>query len=191
MNFSNSKKVTNATMKATIMKANNWTEDQYSKQYHLFKNKLRAYESFMYAHGRMVRVQSPSQLLYAQARSKLRYGSKYEPSEEMKRIQAFSAVSITKGRKLATAKGSRYEANILRRIERQDYRNFENLITKTKAGREIWDKIEDPLKREEALKDLSEYIKNKRYELNNGKFSNEFSGSDELSDDFDYSKWLD
>ena len=190
MNFSNSKKVSAHEMKRVIMKANRWTEEQYSKKYHLFKNKLRAYESFMYAHGRMSNVKSPVEMLYQQAKRTMKYGKNYT-TKEFARISKFSAVSITKGRKLATAKGSRYEANILRRIERQDYRNFENLITKTKAGREIWDKIEDPLKREEALKDLSEYIKNKRYELNNGKFSNEFSGSDELSDDFDYSKWLD
>ena len=36
------KKVTARQKKAAIMAANDWTEDQYRKQYDIFKNKLRA-----------------------------------------------------------------------------------------------------------------------------------------------------
>lgn len=95
-------------IKETIMKANNWTADQYRRQYDIFKNKLRAYENFREAHGAEVKTQSPLEVLYKQAKTKLREGSAYQPSLEMKRIQSFSAVSITKGKKLARNLNSVY-----------------------------------------------------------------------------------
>lgn len=102
------KKVTARQKKAAIMSANNWTEDQYRKQYDIFKNKLRAYENYRRAHGAEVEEQSPQEVLYRAAKAKKREGSEYKPSLEMQRIQSFSAVSITKGRKLAQDVGSEY-----------------------------------------------------------------------------------
>lgn len=190
MNFSNSKKVSAREMKRVIMKANRWTEEQYSKKYHLFKNKLRAYESFMYAHGRMSNVKSPVEMLYQQAKRTMKYGKNYT-TKEFARISKFSAVSITKGRKLASQRGTRYEKNILRRIDRETRESFKNLIDKTHAGKVIMTSIADPLKREEALKALADYIAQKRSESKDELFATEFYGSDELSEDFDYSVWLD
>ena len=43
--------VSTREVKKAIMKENRWTESQYQKKYDLFKNKLRAKESFEIAHG--------------------------------------------------------------------------------------------------------------------------------------------
>lgn len=89
-------------VKAFIMKQNNWTEKQYYNQYHLFKNRLRAYESFKSAQGAKVEKQSVVELLFKEAKSKQTYGRDYKPSAKMQQIKTFSAVSITKGRQYAT-----------------------------------------------------------------------------------------
>ena len=88
-------------VKAEIMKAHGWNEKQYRKQYDLFKNKLRAYESYKSAQGGSVKQQSVVDVLYKEAKAMQRYGAKYTPSRKMQQIRGFSAYSITKGRTLA------------------------------------------------------------------------------------------
>lgn len=89
-------------VKKTIMRANKWTAEQYRKNVDIFKNKLRAYETYERAQGVNVTAQSPVTLLYKQARTKERVerrGETYKPSVRMTRINSFSAYSISKGRK--------------------------------------------------------------------------------------------
>ena len=50
--------LTNREVKAYIMKTNNWTASQYQKQYDIFKNKLRAYESYTQAQGAKTKKES-------------------------------------------------------------------------------------------------------------------------------------
>lgn len=88
-------------LKKTIMQANGWNEEQYRKQYDIFKNKLRFYEELQKARGIKYEVQSPQELLYKIARAKQIYGDEYEPSQEVKEIQSVTAHSISKGRKIA------------------------------------------------------------------------------------------
>lgn len=95
-------KMTSSEVKSYIMRVNNWTSEQYRKQYDLTKNKLRAYESYKSAQGGKVEQQSTVELLFKEARSKQLYGPNYTPSAKMRQIQSFSAYSITKGRQLAT-----------------------------------------------------------------------------------------
>ena len=113
-------KVSRSEVKKTIMKANRWTEDQYRKQVDIFKNRLRAYEAYNEARGRKVTKQSPVTILYAQAKAKQRHKSSYTPSAEFRKIQSFSAYSITKGRKVAKERGTkaarRQDAAILQSI---------------------------------------------------------------------------
>ena len=94
--------MTNREVKAYIMKANGWTSDQYRKQYDIFKNKLRAYESYKQAQGGKVKQQSVVSVLFKEAKAKRQYGADYTPSRKMQQIQGFKAYSITKGRQLAT-----------------------------------------------------------------------------------------
>ena len=184
------KKVTARQMKRTIMSAQGWTEEQYRKQYDIFKNKLRAYESFRRAHGANVNTQSPQALLYRQARAMQREGSEYKPSIEMQRIQSFSAVSITKGRKLAADTESVYSQRRGETFATATEAAFAGFIRSVPKAQEIVDMIEDPVQREEALKKLAEHIHAKQKP--SGEFEQgEVYGSDEAGEDFDYSPWLD
>lgn len=225
----NGTKVSRKQMKKVIMSANNWNEEQYRKKYDIFKNKLRAYENFRKAHGAKVKVQSPQEILYKQAKAMKRLKGDYRPSEEMKRIQSFSAVSITKGKKLAQQmesvytkrRGALFKGTTLFQFE--DFikkvgkaqelvygvplteNSDENLILKLTGGKEyevrddgqiyvnnepLWEfePITDPVKLEEALKDLADHIHAKQKpsgEIESG----ETFGSDPLGDDYDISKW--
>lgn len=99
--------VPRSEVKQSIMKANRWTEEQYRKQVDIFKNRLRAYEAYNEARGRKVTKQSPVTILYAQAKAKQRHKGSYTPSSEFRKIQSFSAYSITKGRAVAKERGTR------------------------------------------------------------------------------------
>ena len=184
------KKVSTREKKRLIMSVHGWTADQYRKQYDLFKNKLRAYESFRQAHGAEVKPQSPQELLYKQAKAMKREGSEYSPSLEMKRIQAFSAVSITKGRKLAKEMGSKYTQHRKATFASTTNLAFRNFIEKVEKAQEIVISIDDPVKQEEALKALAEHIHAKQ-QPKGEVFAGEQYGSDPAGDDFDYGQWLD
>lgn len=185
----NGKRVSSRTMKKVIMTANGWTEEQYRKQYDLFKNKLRAYESFREAHGAEVEPQSPQQLLYRQAKAKLREGSEYSPSIEMQRIQAFSAVSITKGRKLAQDLESSYSMRRAATFEQATSKQFAGMIASVPKAQEIVDTIEDPVMQEEALKALAAHIHAKQTPSGEV-FAGEYYGSGDAGEDFDFDEYL-
>lgn len=100
--------LTSHEVKQYIMRANNWTASEYQKQYDIFKNKLRAYESFKEAQGVVEQKQSVVSILFKEAKAKRQYGKSYTPSRKMQQIRSFSAYSITKGR--AKAKQESYQA---------------------------------------------------------------------------------
>lgn len=172
--------------KREIMRANNWTEEQYRKQYDLFKNKLRAYESFKRAHGVEVKTQSPQELLYKQARAKLREGAEYEPSEKMQQIERFSAVSITKGRKLAADLESTYSKRRAAEYEQYVSNRFGGLVNANAKAAEIAANIEDPVKREQALADYADFLK----EQKNGAIASGEAVGSGAAVEFDYSDYL-
>ena len=100
--------ITSKEMKSTIAKAYGISLEAVDKKYYLFRNRLRAYESFKRESGVEVTTQSPLNLMYKQAKSMLRHGADYKPSNEFEAINTFSAVSISKGERLAKATESRY-----------------------------------------------------------------------------------
>lgn len=190
--------VSTREVKKAIMKANNWSESQYQKKYDLFKNKLRAKESFEIAHGVEVKSQSPVEVLYKQAKAKenaRKLGQMYKPSIAMRRIQSFSAVSITKGRALSKDTANTYSRKRAKVYERFATRAFKELIDKNTMAKEIAAKIKDPVKREQALKDYADSIHAKIDEEGKAQEDEtiphgESYGSDEAID-FDYSQYLD
>lgn len=189
-------KLSSREIKATTMRLKGWTSEEYKKNYDLFKNKVRAYESFMEAHGNPQQKQSPAELLYKQAKAEAREGDDYQPSAKMKIINAFPAVSITKGRQLSKAVGSVYEKVRLTMFEHQTQVAFKNFIAQVAKAKEIDDAIKDPIKKEKALSALADSIHWKQKEMRNQEddgnpFYAESYGSDPLGDDFDYSAWLD
>ncbi len=192
-------KMTSREVKAYIMKVNNWTSEQYTKQRDIFKNKLGAYESYQRSRGVAVEHQSPTALLFKEAKAKQTYGVEYTPSMKMQQIRSFSAYSVTKGRQLAqgeTTSARRYQ-------ERQksaygDYvqRRFGGLIDNNPVAQKIDAMIDDPVKKEKALSDLADKLNAKitedeKVEANEAiPVSSETYGSgDEI--DFDISEYLD
>ena len=97
-------------VKKFIMSAHGWTSEEYTKKRDIFKNKLRAFESFQRAQGNEVKQQNVVEILYKQAKAMKAHGADYKPSEAIKRIESFSAVSITKGRNQATRQGKAFNA---------------------------------------------------------------------------------
>lgn len=142
-------KVKPSEVKATIMKANNWTADQYKKQYDIFKNKLRAFEAFEGTGQK----QSAVELLYKQARAKIREGAEYQPSIKMQRINAFTSVSSGKASKLL--ENEMYRSRREATYSSATYKQFEGLIAKNAKAKEIYDNIKDPVQREKALTDYA------------------------------------
>ena len=184
------KKVTSREMKKTIMQVNNWTAEQYRRNYDIFKNKLRAYESYRKAHGADITPQSPQALLYRQAKAIKREGAAYQPSIEMKRIQSFSAVSITKGRRLAQDTQSEYSRRRGATFAAGTTAAFAGMIEKVDKAAEIVEMIEDPVKREEALRALAEHIHAKQQPSGEVFATGETYGSDTAAEDFDIEEWL-
>ena len=110
-------KVSAKEVKAFIMSAHGWTSEEYTKKRDIFKNRLRAFESFQRAQGKEVKSQNVVELLYKQAKAMKYYGKEYQPSEQIKRIESFSAVSITKGRQQSKRQGKAFNAINQRQLD--------------------------------------------------------------------------
>ena len=161
-------KISRREFKQTIMRANNWNETQYRKQYDLFKNKLRFYENIQKSRGVSVDVQSPQELLYKIAKAKLRYGSEYEPSQEVRQIMAVTAHSITKGKKIATSGRGRSYAAAVGKIVNIRFSGFVD----------YYDKAKDivygvPLTINSDPADIERLTEGKEYETRADQFGNE------------------
>ena len=161
-------KVTAAEIKKTKMKANGWNASQYQKKYDIFKNRLRAYESFRAAGGNPLAPQSPAELLYKQAKAKLRHGADYKPSAQMRAIQSMAAVSITKGRKQAAQAFTAPEKPTARKTIKQKYRarvlnSFEAFISAHPQAQELALKyVDNPVLMEKALSDYAAKVEEER-----------------------------
>lgn len=196
----NTEKVSNREIKKTIMAVNKWTAERYQKEYDMFKNRLRAYESYEEAHEAKVKKQSPAELLYKQAKSKKKYGSKYKPSNEMTTIQSFPAYSITKGRKLAKDFNNGYSMARQSALRAKVLSDFDEFIQSVSMAQELVDGIQDAVKLKNALADLAKHIhKNQEEAIKATKesgspqslFAGEAYGSDPMSEGYDISRWLD
>jgi len=150
-------KMTPSQIKAEIMKINNWTPEQYKKNYDIFKNKLRSFEAFERAKGVSVQTQSARDLLFKEARAKKRFGNNYQPSIKMQRIREFT--SISSGKALEKALQSpKYTTAREMAYSTKSYEQFEGLIRSNAKAKEIWNNVTDPVKREQALIDYANKI---------------------------------
>lgn len=182
-------KIKPSVVKATIMRANNWTAEQYKKQYDIFKNKLRAFEAF---EGKYANKQSAVELLYKQARAKIREGTEYQPSIKMQRIEAFTSVSSGKASKLL--ENAMYKSRREATYSSATAKQFEGFIAKNAKAKEIYDSIKDPVAREHALTDYANKVHAKMDETDKVT-ENEavasgltFGSNDEI--EFDYSEYM-
>ena len=129
--------LTSREMKSTIAKAYGISIEDVDKKYYLFRNRLRAYESFKRESGYEVKPQSPLNVMYKQARAMIKYGADYEPSREFQAINQFSAVSITKGEKLAKATGTRYYEKHQTALGNLALKYYEKFITAHTPAQEL------------------------------------------------------
>ena len=186
--------MTSREVKAYIMKVNNWTAEQYKKQYDIFKNKLRAFEAYEIAGGAEVTKQSASELLYKEAKSKEAYGANYKPSIKMERIRSFTSVSSGKAGQKAL-QSTKYKERRAVVYGDATYKQFEGLIKKNTTASNIYYNIKDPVKREQALTDFANQIHAKidaqdKATQNEAIPSGETIGSDTADITFDISKYL-
>lgn len=183
------KRISAREVKQTIMKANNWTSEEYKRKYDIFKNKLRAFEAF----ENVKTKQSPVELLYKQAKAKLREGAEYKPSIKMRRIQDFT--SISSGKALEEAmKHKRYVEARTATYSDATYLQFQGLIESNPMAEEIYTTIKDPVLREKALADYANKLKLKikesgEMDAEGIPISSEVIGSD-ISIAFDISSYL-
>ena len=175
-------KISPREVKKTIMKANNWTAEEYKKKYDIFKNKLRAFEA--YEKTPKSKKQSAVELLYKQAKAKLREGEFYKPSIKMERIESFT--SISSGKALEKAMQSkRYLEARKETYTDSTYLQFRGLIENNEMAEKIYRAIKDPVKREKALTDFANalHVKiDKRGRVENGEAIGNYGevvGSDE------------
>lgn len=176
--------ISSSEIKKTIMKANNWTAEEYRKNYDIFKNKLRAYESFRESHGASQNErQNVVDVLYREAKAKLRYGSDYAPSQKMQQIRGFSAYSITKGRKMIS--NSAYQKRQTEKYDAYVSNRFDGLIAKNAQAQRLSDKYaDDPIEREKVLSAYADALKlyiNEQGKVEEGNgipYSGEAYGSD-------------
>lgn len=160
-------KVSSKEVKEFIMKAHGWTSEEYTKKRDMFKNRLRAFESFQRAQGKEVKSQNVVELLYKQAKAMKYYGKEYQKSEQIKRIESFSAVSITKGRQQAKRQGKAFKAINDKQLKYVNER-FKSLISNNEGAQRIVDAFNQKAKAdgkpvnatmlEEALTDYADSI---------------------------------
>ena len=129
--------ISSREMKSTIAKAYGITLEEVDKKYYLFRNRLRAYESFKRESGVEVTPQSPLNLMYKQAKAMLRHGADYKPSNEFEAINSFSAVSISKGEQLAKATNSRYYKKHQAQIGSLALSHFDKFISAHTSAKEL------------------------------------------------------
>ena len=129
--------ISSKEMKSTIAKAYGITLEEVDKKYYLFRNRLRAYESLKRESGVDVTPQSPLNVMYKQAKTMLRHGADYKPSNEFEAINTFSAVSITKGEQLAKQTGSRYYKKHQAEIGSLAMNHFDKFIQAHTSAKEL------------------------------------------------------
>lgn len=129
--------LTSREMKSTIAKAYGISLADVDKKYYLFRNRLRAYESFKRESGYDVKPQSPLNVMYKQARDMIKHGADYKPSREFQAINQFSAVSITKGEQLAKATGSRYYRKHQTELGNLALKHYDKFISAHKSAKDL------------------------------------------------------
>lgn len=136
-------------VKSYVMKERGWTSEQYNKEYDKLRNRLRAYEAFQRQSGVEVETQSPASLMYFESRARKREGAEYQPTLELQRIKSFPSVSS--GKTLRSTLERSHE-RLERIYSRTTDKAFSRLIEINPTAAEIYETIDDAVRREQALK---------------------------------------
>ena len=178
--------ISSKEMKSTIAKAYGISLEAVDKKYYIFRNRLRAYESFKRESGLEVIPQSPLNLMYKQAKSKLRHGADYKPSKEFEAINTFSAVSISKGERLAKAPNSSYYKKHQAELGNLAMKNFEKFISAHTSAKDLVKAYKEGkitgMQLHASLTQMSNDVKARQKELRQkgGGFAGGMIGSDSI-----------
>lgn len=149
-------------VKSYVMKVRGWTSEQYSKEYDKLRNRLRAYEAFQRQSGVSIEAQSPAHLLYFESKARKREGKEYRRTIELERIYSFPSISSGKAltKRLEKDTANFQEIYFIGTVEK-----FAGFINKNPKAAEIFAKIDDPVKLEQALTDYANklYAQIKQY----------------------------
>lgn len=143
-------------VRSTIMKAYGLKDEkEYRRFYDVMKNKAYTYNAFTKGD----KVKSVQSLLYASAKSKIKYGNDYKPSKQMTLLQSMPAYSKSKGERVAGDRQSQSYKNVQSRFAASIARNMSGLINAhrgTDSNPSIVDQIlkkyeDDPATKMQAL----------------------------------------
>ena len=154
------KTISDREARETIMKAYGLKDQaEYKRFYDVQRNKVYTYNAMV---GEKNEIKSVQTFLLGSAKSKLRYGQDYEPSEQMKLVQAMPAYSKSKGAKVAGAKSSRSYLNVNKMFKQSIEKNMSEFIKAFSGSPDkptIVDKINEMYKDDDAkrMKALSAY----------------------------------
>lgn len=179
------RKIPRAEIKKVIMEGYGFSNTrEYEKFYDIVRNKLRTYQAL---HGGT--PESPRKFLYTTAKSMIRYGSAYQPSERTKRIMA--TPSISTGRIQQYAERDTVRQAELDRIK-SDFQGFINSLPPNYKGMvtRLYNKILNdksvPIKNfQDFLDDLAKKYKAQREENGEVIPSGTLSGSGAKYERFD------
>lgn len=178
--------ISSREMKSTIAKAYGISLEAVDKKYYLFRNRLRAYESFKRESGVDVTPQSPLNVMYKQAKAMLRHGAEYKPSNEFEAINSFSAVSISKGEQLAKATNSRYYKKHQAQIGSLALSHFEKFISAHTSAKDLVKAYKEGtitgVQLQASLAQMAKDVKSRQKELRQkgGGFSGSTIGTDDI-----------
>ena len=178
--------ISSKEMKSTIAKAYGISLEEVDKKYYLFRNRLRAYESFKRESGVEVTPQSPLNLMYKQAKAMLRHGKDYKPSNEFEAINTFSAVSISKGERLAKATNSRYYKKHQAELGNLALNNFQKFISAHTSAKDLVKAYKEGkisgVQLQDSLSQMAKDVKTRQNQLRQkgGGFSGSTIGSDDI-----------
>ena len=158
------RKLKPAEVRAVIMEGYGLkTQREYEKFYDIMRNKLRVYQA---AHSGD--MESARKFLYTTAKSRIKYGSEYEPSERTKRI--FASPAISSGRITEYYEKQENREAKLKEIKK-DFQNFIDTLPPSYKGMatKLYNKIlanpRIPVKNyQDFLDDLAKKYKAKREE---------------------------
>ena len=144
------KPISNTTVKETIMQAFGITNDKdYRRFFDTQKNKIYTYNTF----NEKNKISSVQTFLYAQAKSRLKYGDEYKESKQVELVNKMPAYSKTKGKDVHDKLHSQANKNVQSQFAASIARNMQGFInahTGTKENPSVLDKIREKYKDDPA-----------------------------------------
>lgn len=131
-------------VKAEIMRLRGWSEEEYNRERKQLTKRINTFNALIETGDGIREDRTAVQILYGEAKSRKRYGEKYEPSTRTVELRQMAATSGSRrGQKALEKARQTHELYVTTR--------FAGLIAKNKGAAKIAEKIKDPVRLEKAL----------------------------------------